>query len=540
MEQRPRIGQRRGTEEVDLSNKNSTEAPTTEAVGAEDWGGVVRPGCCLPDLLQQVVDDARRLLQVDVAIVYLAELTEDSPYWSYDSGLSEQARELSRREQFDLNQGMSGLAIKTGRVVVTDDYANDDRFLTPEQRRLNAEHLGTTSVVAVPMFGQAGPLGVICAFDREHRRFTEFELALLRSLAAHSASAIENARLSRGLEAAEARYRYLVERSPDVVWSTDAEGRFTFVNATSARLLGWTPEELIGADSEVLHHPSTDEELHRQLEAHKRRPEAEMLCRGNLRHRDGHAVPVELHMSGIYADGRWVGSHGSVRDTAERDRLERELRAQEVELAAGRERAYLAQELHDSVTQALFGMTLTSRAAEKLIATDPQAAAEKLAQCRELAQEALAEMRALIVEMRPGSLAEDGLVGALRKHVAAVEGRTGLPVVLEADEIGSLTPELEEALYRICQEALHNVVKHAAAHQAGIQLRREGSRVSVTISDDGIGFDPATAAGERSGHLGVAGMRTRAERFGGRLEIDSSPGSGTRLSVELPAGGAAT
>ena len=528
----------RPQEECDLDDPDSSRPPAPQAAAAADLGGLVRPGYGLPDLLQQVVDDARRLLQVDVAIVYLAELTEDSPHWSYDSGLSPRAREESQREQFDLSQGMSGLAIQTGRVVVTADYANDDRFLTPEQRRLNAEHLGTTSVVAVPMFGQAGPLGVICAFDRQHREFTDFELALLRSLAAHSASAIENARLTRGLAAAEARYRYLVESSPDVVWATDAEGHFTFVNETSERLLGWRAEELVGADSEIVHHSSTDDELHRQLDAQLERPEAEILFRCNLRHRDGHAVPVELHMSGTFADGRWVGAHGSVRDTGERDRLERELRAQEVELAAGRERAYLAQELHDSVTQALFGMTLTSRAAEQLLATDPGAAAEKLAQCRELAQEALTEMRSLIFEMRPGSLAEDGLLGALRKHVAAVEGRTGLPVVLEADEIGSLTPELEEALYRICQEALHNIVKHAAAHQAAVELRREADRVRMTISDDGLGFDPAAAAGERSGHLGLAGIRTRAERFGGRLEVDSSPGSGTRLRVELPANGA--
>jgi PAS domain S-box-containing protein len=525
-----------------LDGSDSDPLPPQDACSdacPEDAGGVVRPGCCLADILQQTVDDARRLLKVDVVILYLAELTEDSPNRSYDSGLSPRAREESQREPFDLNAGLSGLAIQTRRVVVTGDYVNDDRFLTPERRRINAERLGTTAVVAVPMFGQAGPLGVICAYDGRPRTFTEFELALVRSMAAHAASAIENARLTRGLAAAEARYRYLVERSPDVVWSTDAEGRFTFVNATSKRLLGWAPEELMGVDSEVVHHPSTDEELHRQLDAQRKRPETELLCRCNLRHRDGHAVPVELHLSGIYADGRWVGAHGSVRDTSERERLERELRARETELAAGHERALLAQELHDSVTQTLFAMTLTSRVAEKLLEKDPKAAAEKLAQCREAAQEALTEMRALIYEMRPGSLAEDGLVGALRKHVASVESRTGLPIVVEADEIEALDHGLEEALYRICQEAVHNVVKHAAAHRASIEIRRDGGAVCATISDDGAGFDPEAVAGARSGHLGLAGMRTRAERFGGRLEIESAPGAGTRLQIKVPLNGVA-
>jgi PAS domain S-box-containing protein len=499
----------------------------------EDKAGVVRPGGSLAELLQQVVDDARRLLEVDVAIVYLAEPTEDPAHWTYDSGLSPQAHEDSWRQPIDLHGGMTGLALSTGRVIVTQDYANDDRFWDPERRRLNAEHLGTTSVVSVPMYGAAGPLGAFCVFDRRHRGFSEFELALLRALAAHAAVAIENARLGRVLAAAEARYRFLVERSPDAIWSIDAKGAFTFVNATSEQLTGWTAEELIGRDSEMVHHESTDEEIHRQLALQREHPEQEILFRCNLRHRDGHAVPVEIHTIGLVADGGWAGALGTVRDTGRRDRMERELRAQATELAANRERTHLAQDLHDSVTQALFSMTLTTRAAEMLLQRDPAATAEKLGELRELAQDALAEMRTLIFELRPGSLAEEGLVSALRKHVAAVQGRTGLPVVFEADEILSVGPELEEALYRICQEALHNVVKHAAARQVQIELRRDGGCVSVVVTDDGTGFDPTTAS--RGGHLGLAGIRARVERFGGRLTIESAPGSGTRLEISVPA-----
>jgi PAS domain S-box-containing protein len=340
--------------------------------------------------------------------------------------------------------------------------------------------------------------------------------------------------LSRDLVAAEARYRYLVERSPDGVWSVDPQLRLTFVNATAARLLGWSPEELTGQDSEVLHHPSSDEEIHRRLEALMARPEEGAQFRCNLRHRDGHAIPVELHMVGTAVDGEFAGGHGNVHDTTESDRLERELRAQAAELAASRERAHLAQELHDSVTQALFGMTMTSRVAEKLLFEDPAAAAEKIAQCRDLAQEALTEMRSLIFEMRPGSLAEDGLVGALRKHVAAVEGRTGLPIVMEADEIGQLRSGLDEALYRVCQEAIHNVVKHAAAGQASVELRLEDGNVCLCVSDDGVGFDPACPREGRS--LGLASMRERVRLVNGTLDIESAPGQGTAVIVWVPAG----
>lgn len=500
---------------------------------SDDARGVVRPGTSLPELLQQVVDEARRLLEVDVAIVYLAERTDDSIYWAYDSGLSPAAHEVSMREPVELHGGMTGLALDTRRVVMTDDYLNDDRFWDAERRRLNAEHLGTTSVVAVPMFGADSPLGAFCVFDRRTRTFTEFELALLRALADHAAFAIENARLGRVLAAAEARYRFLVERSPDGIWSVDSHGRFVFVNAALERLVGWTAQELIGKDTELVHHPSTDGEIHRQFARQRRHPETEVLFRCNLKHRDGHAIPVELHTIGTQIDGRWAGSQGTVRETGQRDRMERELQAQAVELAANRERTHLAQDLHDSVTQALFGMTLTTRAAELLMQRDPAAAAQKLIELRELAADALAEMRTLIFELRPGSLAEEGLVNALRKHVAAVQGRTGLPVVFEADEIAGLSPEIEEALYRICQEALHNVVKHAAASRVRIELRRDGGSVCLVVTDDGIGFDEATAS--RGGHLGLAGMRTRLERLNGRLTVDSRPGKGTRLQIAVPA-----
>src|SRR5262249_34500730 len=158
---------------------------------------------------------------------------------------------------------------------------------------------------------------------------------------------------------------------------------------------------------------------------------------------------------GIVVDGVWRGVQASVRDMSERDRMERDLRRQEAEIAASQERAKLAQELHDSVTQALFSMTLTTRTAAMLLERDPTKVGEKLAELRELSGDALAEMRGLIFELRRGSLDTDGLETALRKHAAAVQGRTGLPVSVEAHEVPRASADVEEALYRIAQEALH-------------------------------------------------------------------------------------
>jgi signal transduction histidine kinase len=184
------------------------------------------------------------------------------------------------------------------------------------------------------------------------------------------------------------------------------------------------------------------------------------------------------------------------------------------------------------VTQALFSMTLTTRSVELLMERDPDAAVRKLGELHELERDALAEMRALIFELRPGSLEQDGLVQALRTHAAAVQGRTGLPVLVEADPLDRLPIELEDALFRIAQEALHNAVKHSSASRVHVRLERSRDGVCLSVEDDGVGFDQTAVP---SGHLGVAGMRTRAEQLGARLEVQSRKGAGTRIAVEASA-----
>ena len=250
-----------------------------------------------------------------------------------------------------------------------------------------------------------------------------------------------------------------------------------------------------------------------------------------FRHADGHDVLVEINGTGMTADGEFIGAHGAARDVSERDRLERDLRRQAGELAAGEERAHLARELHDSVTQALFSMTLVSRSVELLLDRDPDAARAQLAQLRDLQREALAEMRALIFELRPGNLEQDGLTRALRTHTAALQGRIGLPVVVESTLDERLPLPIEEVLYRISQEALHNVVKHAGARQVRLELGRIASGVRLRIADDGKGFDPSRVP---DGHLGLAGMRARAEKIGARFSVKSEPGQGTTIEVVVP------
>jgi PAS domain S-box-containing protein len=204
--------------------------------------------------------------------------------------------------------------------------------------------------------------------------------------------------------------------------------------------------------------------------------------------------------------------------------------------AAAEERARLARELHDSVTQALFSMTLHARTTHMYLereGIDPASPlARSVRQLSDLTQGALAEMRALLFELRPGSLREEGLAAALRKQAAAIGAREELTVDVQAPP-GRITLDetIEAQLYRLAQEALHNVVKHARATHVQLCLVLDDEVVTLEVTDDGVGFDPAV---QHPGHMGLTTMAERAAALGGRLDVRSTPGKGTSVRVSVP------
>jgi PAS domain S-box-containing protein len=198
--------------------------------------------------------------------------------------------------------------------------------------------------------------------------------------------------------------------------------------------------------------------------------------------------------------------------------------------AALEERQRLARELHDSVSQALYGIGLGARTARTLIDREPTRAAEPLDFVVTLAEAGLTEMRALIFELRPDALETEGLVRLLEQQAAVLRSRHGLAVATDFGIEPEASMPVKEMLYRIAQETLHNTTKHAHAQRVTLSLRHDPEGIVLEVTDDGVGFDPD---GSFPGHLGLRSMRERASHHGAAIEILSALGEGTRTRVTL-------
>ncbi|MBV2151326.1 GAF domain-containing sensor histidine kinase [Kitasatospora sp. SUK 42] len=204
------------------------------------------------------------------------------------------------------------------------------------------------------------------------------------------------------------------------------------------------------------------------------------------------------------------------------------------ELTLAGERARIAHDLHDAVSQKLFSLRLTAKAAATLVDRDPARARAELAEVARLAAEAADELRAVVVELRPAALEEDGLSATLASQVQVLDRAHAADVAFAADGVRALPPAQEAALLRVAQEALHNALRHSGARRVTVTLVGTPARGAVLrVRDDGRGFDPESV--RRAGrHLGLASMRDRAAAVGGTLTLESAPGRGTLVEMEVP------
>lgn len=240
----------------------------------------------------------------------------------------------------------------------------------------------------------------------------------------------------------------------------------------------------------------------------------------NLVHKPDGFSADDLRVIGLFADQAAIAIENA------------RLYQQEEQLVVVQERQRIARELHDSVAQGLYSVALYAEAAGRLLARGNVArAAERINEILEITRESLRDMRLLIFELRPPVLESEGLVAALQARLEAVEGRAGVRTDLLVEGDRRLPGHVEEEIYRIAQEALTNILKHARAKHVAVRLSLGEENLRLQITDDGVGFDPQ-AVGEKSG-LGLRGIAERAQRIGGKLRVRSAPGKGTTIDVEV-------
>jgi PAS domain S-box-containing protein len=328
-------------------------------------------------------------------------------------------------------------------------------------------------------------------------------------------------------------YRAVFESSPDGVLVICRDGKIRDVNPQVEALFGYAREELLEEFVEML----VPDPFRRAHEAHRNRyarnPHTRPMGVGmelQGRRKDGSLFPIEVSLSPWQTpEGRRVVC--SVRDITERKRMqdfsEGALRASE------EERQRIARELHDDTAQRL--ATLMLRIRILTLESDPAAMKERLEELRDEILETAEGVKRIARGLRPPELEEVGLATAIQAHLRGLREGAGFEVDAELDNVDHLLPmDAKLALYRVLQEALSNVVRHSGADHARVHLGPEGGEVVLTIEDDGRGFVESQVR-ERGAGLGLVSMQERAVMMGGRVEIDTTPGEGTRIRVQVPA-----
>ncbi|HET7343948.1 MAG TPA: PAS domain-containing protein, partial [Methylomirabilota bacterium] len=349
-------------------------------------------------------------------------------------------------------------------------------------------------------------------------------------------------RAEAALRASEQRYRTLVTNIPDVVWLVDREGGIVFVSPHVEQLQGYTSEELRQAGlagwlGRV--HPD-DRSLARAGFAGLFAGAGTFDLEYRLQHKDGRWIWLHDRATATYEQDGVRYASGLASDITDRKRAEeiRALLLNQVITVQEEERQRIARELHDETAQSLASLLLGLgglQAARSLSAARAQAR-----ELHQVATRALAEVRRLAWGLRPSVLDDLGLAAALGRYADEFGRTRGIGVEVDAGGLGDarVSTAVETALYRIMQEALSNVARHAGASRVRVQVTRFGAVVAMIVEDDGRGFDPAAEPppGTTTRGLGIHSMRERAVVLDGTLEIDAAPGRGTRVTVEIPAG----
>lgn len=510
------------------------------------------------DVLQMIADEARRLTNTEMSAVYL--LTDEQLEVAVVSG---NVTEELRGYLLPISGSVAGLAVTHGRPYLVTDTEAD-----PAVNRTLSERVGARSFVTVPLLFEEKAIGAITVANKEAGTLGPEDERVLAMLASGAVIALQNARLFARLEQRtqelEALYRAdeelyshlqlqdvldaLVKVATDIL-GADKSSLMVW-NEKRTRLIvraqrGFQPETVakmsFGPDEGVVGRTARSGELTIVEDVAKENGVVSRITEAEGIRSFMH-VPIRI---GGRVFGVFNASYEAPRAFGEEEKRLFMALAQRAALvienarlyeraqqaAAAEERNRLARELHDAVTQALFSASLIADVLPRLWEKDEEQGRQRLAELKELTRGALAEMRTLLMELRPATLTEVGMGELLRQLADALAGRSRLPIELNLDCDRELPPDVRVALYRIAQESLNNTIKHAGASRVMIDLSCTDEEARLSIADDGRGFDVDKASYNT---LGLRIMRERAEGIDATLAIDSGAGAGTKVTVVWP------
>ena len=432
-----------------------------------------------------------------------------------------------------------GVAAYRRQPVFVDDVADDPRWTAD---RALALHHGLRACWAVPVLDAAGAvLAIVATYHRAPRAPSEDDRRLIERAVRLAGIAVERVRASDALRVSEQRYRTLVTNIPDVVWLVDRAGTPLFISPNVQRVWGYTAEELYRAGPAGRFgrvHPDDQPMVRRSFEQLFAAGVGTFDVEYRLRHRDGRWIWLHDRAVATLEGHGTTYVYGLCSNITDRKQAEeiRALLLNQVITVQEEERRRIARELHDETAQSLASLLLGLSALQEIRST--KASRVQARELHQIATRALAEVRRLAWGLRPSVLDDLGLVTALERYTEDFARTRGITVALET--VG-LEPErvpapVETALFRIVQEALSNVARHAGARHVRVTLQRQDGTVALLVEDDGHGFDPArpTTAATAARGLGIHSMRERAAVHKGTLTIDTAPGHGTRIAVEIP------
>ncbi|MCB0116831.1 MAG: GAF domain-containing protein, partial [Caldilineaceae bacterium] len=515
----------------------------------------------LPTVLQTGLEGVLSALNFELGVIYLRDPVTGELEQIYDWGMSESFRKEPARGQFSRRVAETAAAVLIDDLVLADD---------PPQNLLNA---GYRAVAGIPLLSKQQVQGVLSVASREPRIFKPQDVELLTSIGRQIGIAIENARLYETEQHRAEQFRVISEMGRSITSILDVDDLLRQMTKLIQSTFNYYHVGIgMVEEDDIVYQVGAG----RMLEENDNRfsPNRLRIGREGLSglvastgepylSRNVNADPRYIALAGsrtqselvlpIKSKGQIIGvldvqeEHANAFDDVEVTVLQSlanqagvaienaRLYERARQLAVLEERQRLARDLHDSVTQALYGATLYAEAAARLVdAGKTEIAAEHLRNLRDTTHEALGEMRLLIFELRPSILESEGLVAALHARLEAVEGRTGLNTEISVDGVAKLPADVEEGLYWISQEVLNNTLKHAKATHVTVKLQGapEKQCLQLVIQDNGIGCDLAEA--RRAGGLGLRGIEERVSLLNGRLEMQSQPGAGTTVIVEVP------